>query len=1378
MAVSDYRQGKWTPKRVSTDFDYSPAEYDTEIKKDHYQFFAIDKSAIDGSFGLHHRGHSIDNLGSITNQANFLLAAMFDGFDIAGCKGLPELLHRYNEDFVPAIRPERAATGGDRVLPGGGTMFYDAISSRWRELMSRSDAPQNDFTLLNQFPVREALRFAPILLQTPGLFTMTPPWQTSYFDRCLMDGNLMMANPRYRTANVIGSWLPFFYNDQKRSFFVLPTLTIGGERTAQGSPANVSRLYYPEIKKVFRQWEMTFEGQVQTWLDTINLATLSAAERQVLENTLSAQFPEMEVPPYSDAQIKSLMLRFFMRFFHFFLGGWALGFFQFRQFHFRNFYHPFVCDFAKLVYNPLKGIPALMSRETQLKNTGFSFKRGYVPTPWVVEVPPQYPALPDCFPREIVDFTPDGAYASYNWELFFHVPLLIANSLSKNQRFEEARDWYHFIFNPIGVESATLGGSPMSKYWITKPFFETTGPQYVQQRIDNLLRMLAGDTSVPGYSAQAKKDLEDQVLDWRTNPFEPHRIANYRTVAYQKTVVMKYVDNLVAWGDYLFRQDSMESINEATQLYIMAAEILGPRPRKIPPQAKPPVESFNELETEFDKFSNALVEVENLVPALPGNGPDGEDPAPLPMLYFCIPQNDKLLGYWDTIADRLYKIRHCMNIEGVVRQLALFEPPIDPGALVKAVAGGVDIGAALADLNAPLPLYRFNVLLQKANEVCNDVKALGGALLAALEKKDAEALGLLRQSQEMRVLEAVKAVRAKQIEEATENLEGLKRSKMVIETRRDYYRDIEKLITQEKLHLDKLGEAHTQAEIAQGIKLGASIASYLPAIDLGASGFGGSPIAKFKIGGLELGQAASLASDVLSFLSQIAGNDASMASSNAGFDRRWEDWKLQERLAEKELAQIDKSIAAAELRIAIAEKELENHALQIENAKATDAFMRSKYTNQELYQWQMGQISGVYFQSYKLAYDLAKRAERCFRFEIGVQDSSYINFGYWDSLKKGLLSGEKLQYDLRRLETAYLEQNRREFELTKHISLTQLDPLALVKLRETGRCFFRLPEEIFDLDYPGHYFRRIKSVSLTLPCVTGPYTTISCTLRLLKNSVRINAANGDNGYPRNTDDQGVPADDGRFIENNIPAKAIAASNAQNDGGVFELNFRDERYLPFEGAGAVSEWSLELFNDAGGDFGKSLRQFNYQTISDAILHVKYMAREDAGAFKNGAVAHLRDYFSQDGTTPTLRMLNLRQEFPTQWQRFLHPTNPANGNIFELEMSLRLFPWRDADKTLKVNTLWLLARCADAGSYQVVMTPPLPVPPPPGVNALTLIPVNQYGGLHFAQKSVAIEIVPTDPLVTWQLKMTGPGPGGNLRDAEVGDVFVVVGYEWEP
>lgn len=481
------------------------------------------------------------------------------------------------------------------------------------------------------------------------------------------------------------------------------------------------------------------------------------------------------------------------------------------------------------------------------------------------------------------------------------------------------------------------------------------------------------------------------------------------------------------------------------------------------------------------------------------------------------------------------------------------------------------------------------------------------------------------------------------------------------------------------------------------------------------------------------------------------------------------------------------------MRIAIAEKELENHVVQIDNAKAVDAFLRSKYTNEELYQWQIGQTSSVFFQSYKLAYDLAKRAERCFRFELGLNDSSFITFGYWDSLKKGLLSGEKLQYDLRRLESAYLEQNRREFELTKHVSLSLLDPLALVKLRETGRCFFRLPEELFDLDYPGHYFRRIKSVSLTLPCVTGPYTTVSCTLRLLKNSIRVTTANGDNGYPRNTDDAGLPTEDTRFVETNIPVKAIATSSAQNDSGVFELSFRDERYLPFEGAGAISEWSLELFTDlpannpdpANPDFGRPLRQFDYSTIADAVVHIKYTAREDAGAFKNGAIAHLRNYFSEEGTTRSWLALDLRRDFGTAWSRFLHPVNPDDGNVFALEMSTALFPQRDATKTLKINTIILLARCTDHGNYDVTLTAPLAAPPPPGSNTMVLAKSNTYGGLHFGQKDVAaagVEIAPTDLPVVWKIKVTRPG-GGHLTEdpvkkvMEVEDLILVLGYEWQ-
>ena len=49
-----------------------------------------------------------------------------------------------------------------------------------------------------------------------------------------------------------------------------------------------------------------------------------------------------------------------------------------------------------------------------------------------------------------------------------------------------------------------------------------------------------------------------------------------------KTVVMAYLDNLIAWGDYLFDQVTNESINEATLYYILAYQILGDRPVALP----------------------------------------------------------------------------------------------------------------------------------------------------------------------------------------------------------------------------------------------------------------------------------------------------------------------------------------------------------------------------------------------------------------------------------------------------------------------------------------------------------------------------------------------------------------------------------------------------------------------------------------------------------------------------------------------------------------------------------------------------------------------------------------------------------------------------
>ena len=610
-------------------------------------------------------------------------------------------------------------------------------------------------------------------------------------------------------------------------------------------------------------------------------------------------------------------------------------------------------------------------------------------------------------------------------------------------------------------------------------------------------------------------------------------------------------------------------------------------------------------------------------------------PITLSTIYFCIPPNDKMQEYWDRIADRLFKIRHCQNIDGIECSLALFAPPIDPGMLVRAAAAGLDISSILAGMNAPTPYYRFTVLSQKATELVQEIRGLGNSLLQALEKKDAEAMSLLRSELELKVLIAVRDLKKLQIKEAKQQIEVLYKTKAVTEERNQYYTNIIKIIPKEQLNLDKLSESHDFTMAAQIVQASAGVLALIPDLVIGASGFGGSPHAAAKWGGTFLAHAAGAAASVLTVLSTAASYEASRASILAGYDRRFDDWKLQEHVAKKDLIQIENQITAAKIRQEISENDLKNHDLQIENAKNTDEFMHSKFTNKELYEWTIGQISSVYFRAYKLAHDFAKKAERSYKHELG-NDDTFIGPGYWDSMKKGLQSADMLFHDIKRMETAYLDKNKREYEISKHVSLALLDPLALVRLKATGVCDFEIPEALFDMDYAGQYFRRLKTVSISLPCIAGPYTSVSARLSLVSNKYRKNTNPG----AQYAED---PGNDDRFNYNVGSIQSIATSNAQNDSGLFELNFRDDRYLPFEGTGAISTWRLEL--------PTAIHQFDYNTIADVIVHLKYTAREGGSSLKTLAETGIKDrlvdikeQLSQTGLHTTI---HLKHDMPNEW-----------------------------------------------------------------------------------------------------------------------------------
>ncbi|MEO5900385.1 MAG: toxin [Ilumatobacteraceae bacterium] len=980
-------------------------------------------------------------------------------------------------------------------------------------------------------------------------------------------------------------------------------------------------------------------------------------------------------------------------------------------------YHPFTDELIRKLNTD--GLAAMLDASYQA-----SLEQPLAPSRYTAG-----PFLSGDVPSEEIDVSDDGPYSIYNWELFFHAPVLIAVHLSKNQRFEDAQKWFHYVFDPTSTDESVA--APM-RFWKFLRFRQETDPQFVNE----ILRELSSSED-----SELKRRTEQAIQAWRDKPFQPHVIARGRYLAYQLNVVMKYLDNLIAWGDSLFRQDTIETINEATQIYVLAANLLGEKPQPIPERAKPVTRTYAQLKAAgIDKFGNALVELENQFPYNSSSAANGSPTASGATaafgigrsLYFCIPQNDQLLAYWDTIADRLFKIRHCMNIEGIVRQLALFDPPIDPGALVRAAAAGLDIASIVNNLNQPVSTVRGPLLLQKAMELANELKQLGAAVLSATEKGDAERAALLRQQHELNIQNLTRDVKFLQWKEAEASTEALVHSRR---TTWERYRHYKKILGTDDAAIDalktvdlvrkELTEATFDAAYAElvgqygaemereayrketsvggmmefagetvvslvGGRLGATLPLnknenaelniFLPTSDFFSTaatvlniaapilglipqfavhgtplGVGGAA----TFGGEQLSKAAKYGSEGASMVANAFRSSADRASKMATYYRRAEDYVLQANLATSELEQYGRQIISSLLRETIAKRDFDNHIKAIEQSAAMEELLRTKFSNEDLYTWMQGELTKTYYDCYKFAFDVAKRAEQTLQHELmrpEFDQLGIIKFGYWNDARRGLLAGEALSVDLRRLEMAYLEGNRREYEMTKHVSLARLDPLALLRLKATGSCEVAVPEWLFDSDSPGQFMRRLKSVALTIPAITGPYTGIHCRLSLLRSSLRTSSVAGDQ-YARTTD----TADD-RFRDFAGAIQSVVTSSAQNDSGMFETNLRDDRYLPFEGAGAISTWRIELPAD--------LRSFDYESIADVVLHLRYTARE-AGHLAAAAQSYIREDVLQS-PEGLVQLFTLNHDFGDAWHAFDAAADDATRQL-RLTVRAEQFPY---------------------------------------------------------------------------------------------------------
>lgn len=345
----------------------------------------------------------------------------------------------------------------------------------------------------------------------------------------------------------------------------------------------------------------------------------------------------------------------------------------------------------------------------------------------------------------------------------------------------------------------------------------------------------------------------------------------------------------------------------------------------------------------------------------------------------------------------------------------------------------------------------------------------------------------------------------------------------------------------------------------------------------------------------------------------------------------------------------------------------------------------------DLYTWMDGKVQDVYYQTYTIAYDMAKKAEKAYRFEKGIDSGSQniIDFGYWNVAHNGLLAGEQLYMGLRKLEQAYDETRAYDFEIKKAVSLRQLDAQMLYEIRSKGKCTFSIPEVIFDLDFQGHYRRRLKSVAVTFTGMPDGAGSVSATLTRTSHKYRVSIPTKldyptVDSPPDSTPDPTFQADD--IPINSVAVSSPTVSSSDGDSGAFSLYFSSNTYQPFEGAGAISNWSLEL---------SQFSVLDPDNISDVVIHLQYTASNAPSTYNATVVDALKKFMKCTSGTPMMTTFDLSVDIGAgAWQTFATPnSNPVSEDQETRTLSLAglesKFPFyiRTAGRNISVLSVWL-------------------------------------------------------------------------------------------
>ncbi|MCF1266150.1 hypothetical protein LH673_12185 [Morganella morganii] len=757
-----------------------------------------------------------------------------------------------------------------------------------------------------------------------------------------------------------------------------------------------------------------------------------------------------------------------------------------------------------------------------------------------------------------------GANSRYLWELFFYLPYLVASRFSQNRLYYQARQWLHYIFSPYDGHRLSV-----------KDDSESLPPPYWNCRVltQSDLNYQNNDNALP----------------------DPYAISEDSPSHYRKSVYLMYIDTLIFEADLNYRQLSRDSITRAWGFYHQANGMMGriPKERSLPKWQPCTVsqlmenENYSVQESSSPELFSAIYP-ENMPKQLSGffwYSSLGND-------RFRLPVQDSLLSRQSILEQRLFNLRHYLDIEGNMMNLPLYAAAFDPFDLLRSRLGGTSKLTYLQSGSLSIPSYCFRTMLEKAKEQAAALITLGDKRLSYYEQKERYHTESMQLQDAIKLADASSDIQSSLLEQQKAILLSLDRARTQATEKKAYYNGLLGIKDETKKE-GKTGVSQKEVD-ARNLMLGSSL---FQGVITAAAVAAGVAAAVPRIFGMAQDTGDHGKTALLSGVAGVAASGADIMRGTAEYiqldeqyRRRQEEWTFLGEQAKNEVEVLDAQIQAQKVAITAAENSVKyTDLLQTQAKNLYEYFSQTRQVNESLYQKMANIIGLLHDQLCSLVRTFCSLTEAAWRYETDdYKRQTFIPADLWSGDNLGVLVGVKLQKALLEMEMAYTQQNTRRLNITKTISLKSLVSNNLVKKDETPlttwdevkdalkgaeKLSFGLSHQFFDMDFPGHYARKIHSLSVTFPTLLPPYQNMRVLLEQTSNTLLV-SPDIDAVESLYTSTEKV---NNQSIINNLRVnQKIILSRGNDDSGEFpEDVFTGGQYHSFEHTGAISHWLLSI-----------------------------------------------------------------------------------------------------------------------------------------------------------------------------------------------------------